>query len=313
MLDKFKIGHYSDTENGTGVTVILAEDGAVGGVSVRGSSPATRETDLLKSEKTVEQVNAVVLSGGSAYGLEASCGVMEYLTENKKGYNAGKYNVPIVVGASLYDLEYKNFAYPDKKAGYEACKNAKVANFEKGEIGVATGATIAKMLGMDSAVKTTLGIQTYVFNNLEVAVIVGVNAIGDIVKNGEILAGLKGPDGSYLDSKRLLSAGGTSLKNSNTTIACVITNARLTKVEANIIADIAHDGYVRALSPAHTRFDGDAIFVMASGEVDCGINMLTAIVPDLVEKAVQSSVGNTEPIKAHVNPFVFKLFKKFIG
>lgn len=129
MLDKFKIGHFTDETNGTGVTAIICEDGAVGGVSVRGAAPATRETDLLSPEKTVEKVNAVVLSGGSAFGLEASCGVMQYLSEQGKGFKVGKQVVPIVVGASIFDLEYKNFAFPDKAAGYSAAKTPKKTIF----------------------------------------------------------------------------------------------------------------------------------------------------------------------------------------
>lgn len=310
MTDKFKIGHFTDAENGTGVTVILAEEGAVGGVSVRGAAPATRETDLLRCDKTVEKINAVVLSGGSAFGLEAACGVVEYLKEKGLGYNAGKYRVPIVVGASVYDLEYKSFAYPDKAAGYKAAENAVANNFIGGETGAAGGSTISKMLGMPCAVKTGLGIQTYKMNDLEIAVIVVVNALGDVVKNGEILAGAVLSDGSFADSQRIISSASLELKNQNTTIGCIITNAKLTKIEANILADIAHDGLARAVSPSHTRFDGDAFFCMASGEVKEEFNILTGLIPGLTEKAIQASVTTAEPIEKRVDKFLMKVFRR---
>ena len=311
MLNKFKIGHYTNEEKGTGCTVILAEDGAVGGCSIRGSSPATRETDLLKTEKKVDSVNAVVLSGGSAFGLEAGSGVMDYLFENGKGYNAGKYVVPIVVGASIYDLEYKDFGYPDKQAGYEACKNATVGNFEKGVIGGATGSTISKLLGMQSAVKTGLGVQTYSMNGLEIAVITLVNALGDVVKDGNIIAGALSPDGTPISMKKIFTLGGfDEPKCANTTIGCVLTNAKLTKAQANLLADIAHDGFALSLSPSHTRFDGDAMFTLASGEIDVAFDTLLALIPDLVARSIQSSVITTDPIETRISPIAFKLFNK---
>lgn len=311
MLDKFKIGHYTDSEKGTGCTVILCEDGAVGGCSIRGSSPATRETDLLKTEKTVSSVNAVVLSGGSAFGLEAGSGVMDYLYELGKGYNAGKYRVPIVVGASIYDLEYKDFGYPNKQAGYEAAKSAKSGNFERGVIGGASGATISKLLGMPTAIKTSLGVQTYSINGLEIAVIMLVNALGDVIKDGEIIAGALDPDGKPISMKKIFTMGGIDEpKCANTTIGCIITNAKLTKAQANLLSDLAHDGFALALSPSHTRFDGDAMFTLASGEVDVAFDTLGAIIPDLTARAIQSSVTETEPIETKISPMMFKLFQK---
>ena len=311
MLDKFKIGHYTDSEKGTGCTVILCEDGAVGGCSIRGSSPATRETDLLKTEKTVSSVNAVVLSGGSAFGLEAGSGVMDYLYEQGKGYNAGKYRVPIVVGASIYDLEYKEFGYPNKQAGYEAAKSAKSGNFERGVIGGASGATISKLLGMPTAIKTALGVQTYSINGLEIAVIMLVNALGDVIKDGEIIAGALDPNGKPISMKKIFTMGGIDEpKCANTTIGCIITNAKLTKAQANLLSDLAHDGFALALSPSHTRFDGDAMFTLASGEVDVAFDTLGAIIPDLTARAIQSSVTETKPIETKISPMMFKLFQK---
>lgn len=294
MLDKFKIGHYTDAENGTGVTVILAEEGAVGGVCVRGSAPATRETDLLKSEKTVEKINAVVLSGGSAFGLEASCGVMRYLHERNAGYEAGAYRVPIVTGASVYDLEYGRFAWPDAECGHRAAENARADNFSGGSVGGGTGATVGKMMGMDFCQKSGVGTAVYAEDGLEIAVIVVVNALGDVVDNGKIIAGFRGLDGEFADSAKTLAAASLALSDSNTTIGCVLTNAALKKTEANVIADLAQDGIALAISPPHTRYDGDAMFCMASGEKTVGVDALAAVVPDLARRAILNAVRPAE-------------------
>ncbi|HQC55303.1 MAG TPA: P1 family peptidase [Clostridia bacterium] len=293
MLDDFKIGHYTDSEGGTGLTSIICEEGAVGGVSVRGSAPATRETDLLKTEKTVSVVHAVVLSGGSAYGLEGCCGVMAYLRSVNAGVNAGKYKVPIVCGASLYDLEYKEFAFPNKDAGVIAGKEAQHNNFTRGIKGVATGATASKVLGMDYAVKTGLGIQTYSSGDLEIAVICGVNPLGDIVENGKIIAGAKDGNGEFIGAQQVFSSCCfNAFSISNTTIGCIITNAKLTKAQANILSDLAHDGLAQSISPSHTMFDGDAFFTLASQKVEVDFNMLTALIPSLVARAIRSSVNS---------------------
>ncbi len=310
MLDYFKIGHYTDEENGTGVTVILPKPDAVCSCVVRGYSPATRETDLLSVDKTVQKVNAVVLSGGSAFGLESDCGVVDYLRENNIGYDTGKFKVPIVVGASIYDLEYKNFAYPDKAAGYSACKNAKSNNFDSGIIGGSTGATISKALGIDFAVKTRLGVATFKLNDIEIAVITVVNALGDVVKDGEIISGAKLENGEYADVKRLFTMGACPTKKSNTTIGCIITNADLTKRECHILCELAHDGYARAFSPSHTLFDGDAMFCMSSGEKKIEFNMLSAIIPDLTMQSIHNSVIDTTNTEKKVNGLVFKAVQK---
>lgn len=313
MLNNFSIGHYTNEAKGTGVTAIICEKGAVGGVSVRGSSPATRETDLLKSEKTVNSINAVVLSGGSAFGLEAACGVMRCLHDKGVGYSAGKYKVPIVVGASLYDLEYRDFGYPSADDGYAAAKSAVTGNFGCGNIGVASGATVSKALGMDYAVKTGLGICTHVFGGIEIAVIVGVNALGDIVDGGKIIAGAKNESGEFVDTAKLLSLGNINVNNANTTIGCIITNAKLTKVQANILADLSHDGFARALSPSHTMFDGDAMFVMASGEKECSFLALSSLIPELTARAIQASVSGEIHTARKVGGIMNRLMKKFIG
>lgn len=311
MLDSFRIGHFTDEERGTGVTAIICDKGATGGVSVRGAAPATRETDLLDPKKSVEKVNAVVLSGGSAFGLEAASGVMRRLYEEGVGFNAGKYRVPIVAGASIYDLEYKDFAFPDVEAGYKAAEAAVRDNFKGGATGGAAGATVSKMLGMDYAVKTALGVATYSLNGIEVAVVSVVNALGDVIgADGKIIAGAKAPDGSFVDMQKIMSAGGVEPKAANTTISCILTNAALTKTQANILADVAHDGYARALRPVHTLFDGDAVFALASGEKKVEFNILTAIIPELTAAAIRASVTGASGETRRISPMLFGIFQK---
>ena len=164
---------------------------------------------------------------------------------------------------------------------------------------------------MSTAVKTGLGVQTYSINGLEIAVITLVNALGDVVKDGEIIAGALSPDGTPISMKKIFTMGGfDEPKCANTTIGCVLTNAKLTKAQANLLADIAHDGFALALSPSHTRFDGDAMFTLASGEVDVAFDTLLALIPDLVARSIQSSVITTEPIETKISPLMFKLFNK---
>ncbi|MDR3262708.1 MAG: P1 family peptidase [Clostridiales bacterium] len=292
MTDKFLIGHSADAGKGTGVTVILAKDGATGGVSVRGAAPGTRETDLLKSENTVEKINAVVLSGGSAFGLDSCSGVMEYLRENGFGFTAGRYKVPIVCGAVLYDLEYKDFAYPDKNAGYLAAKNASADNFIKGSVGAGTGATVGKILGAASAAKGGLGLYTAKVGDIEVTAVVAVNAMGDIYNlKGEIIAGAKA-GGQYIDTVKMMTEGAfdsESLSGKNTTIGCILTDAVLTKAQANKLADIAHDAYALTIRPVHTVFDGDTVFVMASGEKQGEFAQICAAAVECMARAVLSA------------------------
>ena len=290
MLDKFKIGH-ADNDN-TGVTVILSEGGATGGVHVMGGAPATRETDLLKSGNTVQKINAVVLAGGSAYGLEAASGVMEYLREKGFGYDAGGYIVPIVTGACIYDLEKGDFDYPKKEMGYEACRLAKENNFFSGSFGGGKCATVGKILGMKCAENGGVGVAFTKTGGAEMAVITVVNALGDVVdKNGDVIAGAK-VMGLHIGAKKAIETRGKiqNLTAKNTTISCILTNAKLTKTEVNRLCEIAHDGYAMAISPVHTMYDGDAIFGMASGEVEADLFSMCVAAPGLVAEAIRNAV-----------------------
>ena len=278
MLDDFLIGNYTDDNAKTGVTAILCPKGAVGGVSVRGGAPATHETDLLRSENTVEKVNAVVLSGGSAFGLESISGVMAYLREQGKGYDAGGFTVPICTGASIYDLEYGEFGYPDKAAGYRAAFQAKPIEDLCGRIGAGRGATVAKLAGMGSAKPSGMAVVTAKKGELEMAVVTVVNALGNIYDpaTGKALA---------------TSEGQTDLTYANTTITCVITNAAITKAQANKLADATQDAYARCIRPVHTPFDGDSIFLLASGKVQATLLELQILAEELCERAIIKAVG----------------------
>lgn len=296
MLDKFLIGNYEDEDLGTGVTVVLAPFGATAGVSVRGKAPATRETDLLKSENTVDKVNAVVLSGGSAYGLDACSGVVEYLRKKNFGYSAGRYKVPIVVGASLYDLEYKTFAYPDREFGLLASETAHAFDEFSGSYGAGAGATVGKLFGMKCAGKGGLGVSVIKIGAIEVGAVVAVNSFGNVYKkdSGEFLKGCT-KNGEVVDIESLLKTGVESKFSfgaDNTTVACVVTNANLTKSQCNALADGAHDAYARCIRPVHTSLDGDCIFALSSGGVDCNLVSLQVVVNDSLCRAIESAVSD---------------------
>jgi len=292
----FKIGSAENTQ--TGVTVILSEKGAVGGVSVKGCAPGTRETDLMRPEKTVQRVNAVVLTGGSAYGLASTVGVMDYLRERGVGFSIGKKVVPIVTGAVIYDLHGEGYNYPDAKMGYDACVNAEKKEVKLGQRGVGKGATVGKVRGLKNASKGGVGGATVKAEMLTVTAIVAVNAFGDVVdpKTNEIIAGAKGKSG-FIDTNKcfLENKLGTLISGGNTTIGCVITNAHIDKVQANKLADIAHNGLARTIRPVHTDYDGDTMFALSNGRVPVlNFAVLQAAVVEAVEQAVLSAVKSGE-------------------
>jgi len=284
----FLMGHESNQEDGTGVTVILAPDGAIGGVSVRGAAPGTRETDLLRPGNTVQEAHAVVLTGGSAFGLEACNGVMAYLHEQGHGFKAGCFNVPIVAGAVLFDLGYKNFAYPDKSMGYKAAQNAGPISLQSGSIGVGTGATIGKILGPELAGKGGLGMATTQIGDAYITAVIGVNAIGDIYEGEQKIAGIQ-HEKSVMELL-LQNAKTVPLSGQNTTIGCVLTNAVLSKEEANRLADIAHDGLALAIRPVHTMMDGDTMFALSESTTQIEFLTLQAACVETVRHAVINAV-----------------------
>lgn len=267
-----KVGHYTDRDGVTGCTVVLCEAGAVGGVDVRGSAPGTRETDLLRPMNLVEQVHAVLLTGGSAYGLDAATGVMRWLEERDIGFNVGVGVVPIVPAAVLFDLGIGNpKARPNADAGYHACQVASSGPVEEGSVGVGTGATVGKLLGPKFATKSGLGTaSTKIGKGITVGAIVAVNAFGDVYdpEKNEIVAGLREPVlPGFANTVRRMQGniGQTILGLTNTTLAVVATDGYMTKECANKVAQMAHDGLARTIRPIHTMLDGDTVFSLATG------------------------------------------------
>ncbi len=252
-----RVGHDTNLEAGTGCTVILCDTPAMGGVDVRGGAPATRETDLLRPMTLVEGVNAIVLTGGSAFGLDAASGVMLYLEERGIGYDTSVARVPIVPAAAIFDLAFGSASIrPDAAAGYRACERASNEPVAQGTVGAGTGATVGKMAGPDFMMKGGLGSASMLLSDgTLVGAIVVVNAVGDIVdpQTQTVIAGTRSPD---------FLAGNPF---GNTTIAVVAINAALTKEQTNKVAQMAHDGMAQAIRPAHTMFDGDTVFALALG------------------------------------------------
>lgn len=345
----FKLGNAENTDAATGCTVIVAEKGATAGVDVRGGGPATRETDLLRSENTIDKIHAVVISGGSAYGLEAGSGVMRELENMKIGHRVSNCIVPIVCQASLFDLNVgQPDIRPDRTMGVKAVHNAFCGGeFHHGNYGAGTGASVGKFYGMNRAMKTGLGTFACSDGEIEVGAITAVNAFADVYDGrNHVIAGLLSADGKRIDgtirplkncvaaessynmkskmepffNKRreeeeleepetteevrvepapaeTVESGETSTVNKepedmgygitfNTTISCLITNAKLTKAQCNKLASILHDGYARAIKPVHSTMDGDTIFVMTTGEKDVNFDAFAALATDIVQYSV---------------------------
>jgi L-aminopeptidase/D-esterase-like protein len=268
-----KVGHYTDREGVTGCTVVLCEGGAVGGVDVRGSAPGTRETDLMRPVNLVQEVHAVLLSGGSAYGLDAASGVMRWLEERGVGFDVGVGVVPIVPAAVLLDLTIGDpKARPDAGAGYQACQSATDGPVAEGSVGAGTGAKVGNLLGPKFATKCGLGTASVkIGKGIVVGALVAVNALGDVVdpEGGTIIAGTRKPvTGGFLNTAKQMQGdlAQTILGFANTTLAVVATDAYLTKEGANKVAQMAHDGLARSIRPVHTMFDGDTVFALATGK-----------------------------------------------
>lgn len=301
-ISEFRIGNAQDIQKGTGCTVIICETGAAAGVDVRGGGPATRETDLLRPENMVQAINAVTLSGGSAFGLEAADGVMQYLREKTIGFETGFGVVPIVCGASLFDLVAgDNTAYPDKVMGYAACIDSESRNTKQGNFGAGTGATVGKLMGIDRLMKSGLGTYAVEADGLKLGAVVAVNALGDIfdVDTGRQLAGLLSEDKLQLASTEQTMFDkintGRDVFKGNTTIGCIVTNADISKAQCCKIASITHDGFARAIKPVHSSADGDSVFVMASGGVPADFDTVGALSAYVMSRAIRNAVLNAEP------------------
>ena len=295
------VGHSTNLEAATGCTVVLCPQGAVGGVDVRGSAPGTRETDLLRPGNLVQQVHAILLSGGSAYGLDAASGVMRYLEERDIGYRIGAGVVPIVPAAIIFDLGLVTHRVrPGPDDGYAACVVASDAPPDEGSVGAGTGATVGKTMGREHATKGGLGTAGVDLDGLVVGALAVVNAVGDVVdpETGQVLAGPRDDEGRRFFRSVDVLAGAVEApalaSPTNTTLAVVATNATLTKEQANKLAQVGHDGMALAVRPCHTMADGDVVFALATGESDEPVNMnrLCSAATRAVARAIVSAIEN---------------------
>lgn len=291
-----KIGHAQNDAAMTGCTVILCEDGAVAGFDLRGSAPGTRETELLRPGFLVEKINGVLLTGGSAFGLDAAAGVVNFLEERQKGYNAGGFYVPIVPAAVIFDLHSGDGTIrPDKKMGYQACENATDRSIDCGSVGVGSGATVGKIAGNEFAMAGGLGyaVET-LLNGLIISAVVVVNSLGDVIDpgTGEIVAGAVSPAGEFLDSVAVMKKmqSQSPLKQQNTTLAVVMTNGSLNKVQVNKVAQMAQNGLARTIRPVHTMYDGDLVFALSSGDKPVDVNVAGEVAAECVSQAILSAV-----------------------
>jgi L-aminopeptidase/D-esterase-like protein len=299
-VEGIRVGHHTLAERPTGCTVILVDGDAVAGVSQRGSAPGTRDTDLLQPTNGAQRVNAVVLSGGSAYGLDAANGVMRWLDERPGDWFTRGTDVPIVSSAVLIDLWVggKPSIRPGADCGYRAAAAANRAPVGEGSVGAGAGATVGKLTGLDRAMKGGVGSAAIALpGGLRVAALVAVNALGDIVDpaTGAVVAGARGDDGSPVDVRKLLRSGGTLQRTrvgDNTTLGVVATNARLTKADANRVALMADAGIARAVTPAHTAGDGDTVFALATGRWNgrADVTLIGALAADVLAEAIVRAV-----------------------
>ena len=295
-----EVGHHTLAARPTGCTVVLTEAGAVAGVDVRGGAPGTRETDLLDPAKSVQRVHAIVLAGGSAFGLDAAGGVVRYLSERDIGYDTRIARVPIVPAAILFDLGVGGdpAIRPTADCGYRAAAAATAGPVAEGNVGAGAGATVGKLGGAGRAMKGGVGSAAITLpGGLVVAALAAVNAVGDVVDpaTGRVVAGVRTPDGERLaDARTLLREGtaGGGRPRENTTLGVVATNAALTQAEATAVAQMAHDGFARAIVPSHTPSDGDAIFALATGRLDepVGVGVVGALAAEAMAEAVVRAV-----------------------
>lgn len=292
------VGQATDEKKETGVTVVIAPQGAVGGVAVRGFSPGTRETDLLSPLCLVDRINALLLAGGSAFGLDAASGVMAYLEEKNWGFSTPAGVVPIVPAAVIYDLDVGEKGKPDAAMGYMACQKATANEVKNGLIGAGKGATVGKALGLKKACRGGLG--TFSFrlpDGVTVAALAVVNALGEVRnrKTGEILAGIRGEEGEFIPTASVLERASNSGAGQNTTLAVLATDAKLDKVNANRLASIAHDALALTISPSHTLYDGDTVFAISTAKKPAvDFTVLSSLAIEVLAVAVENAVNHLE-------------------
>lgn len=298
-----QIGQAENVQAGTGCTVfLLGREGASVGLDVRGGGPASRESELLKPLATAQVIHAILLAGGSAFGLDAAGGVMRYLEERGIGVDVGVTRVPLVCQSDLFDLTVADaHTRPDAAMAYEACVNAETGNYRDGNHGAGTGATVGKLLGMEHCMKSGIGSYAVQVGNLQVGAVVAVNAVGDVYdyENGRKIAGLLAADGkTFLDSElaalQAIEAQAEKFVG-NTTLGVILTNARLDKAHLCKIAGMAHDGYARAIRPVHTSMDGDSIYAASLGDVPADMDVVGTLAARVMAKAIVRAVQAAEP------------------
>jgi L-aminopeptidase/D-esterase-like protein len=298
LVDGIEVGHFTDPRRPTGCTVIIAREGAVAGVDVRGAAPGTRETDLLHPSNLVDRVHAITLAGGSAWGLDAASGVMQWLEEQGIGLPVGFGLVPIVPAAVLFDLPVGNPKIrPDAHAGYQACVAASKEAPEEGNVGAGAGALVGKIFGLENAMRGGIGHASLTVDGVTVGAIIACNAVGDVLDpaTGKVLAGARGADGQLLNSRQALLSGLAPkpvLAGTNTTIGVIATDAVLTKAQAHRLAQVAHDGLARSINPVHTMSDGDTLFAMGTGQSGktAGMLQLSAMAAEVTALAVVRAI-----------------------
>jgi L-aminopeptidase/D-esterase-like protein len=276
-----EVGHFTDTRRPTGCTVVIAREGAVGGVDVRGAAPGTRETDLLAPTNLVDRVHGILLAGGSAWGLDAATGVVQWLEQQGVGFPVGTACLPLVPGAVLFDLMVGDASIrPDAAAGYRACELASTKAPAEGNVGAGTGAAVGKVFGIERAMKGGIGTASVTVEGITVGALIACNALGDVIDpdTGEVIAGARTRNGkSLIDTRRALLRGEPPkplLAGTNTTIGVIATDAVITKVQASRLATMGHDGLARSINPVHTMSDGDTLFVLGTGRAGKSLGMM---------------------------------------
>jgi len=301
-VNSIKVGHVTDVVAQTGCTVILCEEGAIAGVDVRGSAPGTRETDAIRPMCLVQKAHAILLTGGSAFGLDAACGVMQYLEERGYGFHAGPVKVPIVPAAVIFDLTVGDpKVRPDRQMGYQACLNATDGVIAEGNVGAGTGATVGKYHGMKSS-RGGLGTASLTLSgkaedggsDIVVGALIVVNALGNVIdpQTGQVIAGARNPEtGEFVDIVEEMTTGSKFASElTNTTIGVIATNAALDKEGATKVAQMAHDGLAMAIRPVHTLYDGDTIFALSTGSQRADVTAIGAVAARIIAEAVVRAV-----------------------
>lgn len=312
-IEGFQIGQAENKEAGTGCTVIAGKNGMRAGLDVRGGGPASRDSQMLNPLMTMQEIHAVVLSGGSAFGLGTADGVMKYLEEHGMGFDVGVTKVPLVVQSDIFDLTVGDpFTRPNAEMGYEAAKRAfEAPNYQDGNYGAGCGATVGKACGMETCMKTGIGSYAIQIGELKVGAVVVLNALGDVFdwKNGKKVAGLLTEDRKeFRDVMDVLTSSIEVVENKfvgNTTLCAVLTNAAFTKAQLCKIAGLAHDGYARSIRPVHTSADGDSIYALSVGDVSADMDLVGALAAEVTSEAILRAVKSADTAYGFVSATEF--------